>query len=307
LTSTARLEAPEEQALNRAFPFVSVIIPVYNDSVRLTKCLHALDRQTYPSDRYEILVIDNGSTQSIDMLVGEHANARAALEPKPGSYAARNKGLSVARGEVIAFTDSDCIPSPQWIAQGVEALLGNKEGGLVGGGIQVFPADPRRATAVELYDLVRGLVQKDYVHSGFAVTANLFTFRHVIETVGPFDAELKSGGDAEWGQRAVARGFRFVYAEAASIAHPARRTLGQIYDKVARVTGGCHQVHQNDPVHVPLRYRLAWSRHEFGTIRTDPRLRSRRERLRALAVQCFVEFVRVFERNRLRLGGKPRR
>jgi glycosyltransferase involved in cell wall biosynthesis len=287
---------------------VSVIIPVYNDPLRLAKCLQALDWQTYPGDRYEILVIDNGSAQSVEGVVRLHTRVRTCHEPKPGSYAARNKGLSLARGEVIAFTDSDCIPSPDWISKGVEALLENKEGGLVAGHIQIFPADPKRPTAVELYDLVRGLVQKDYVeYHGFAATANLFTFRHVIETVGPFDAELKSGGDADWGRRAVAQGFRFAYSDAASIAHPARRTLGEIYDKVARVIGGMHQRHLKNPVRAPLKHKLAWSRYEIATIRRDPRLRSRRDRLRTLAVQLFVEIVRVFEKNRLRLGGTPRR
>jgi glycosyltransferase involved in cell wall biosynthesis len=299
---------PEKHGLSRALPLVSVIIPVFNDPLRLAKCLQALDLQTYPGDRYEILVIDNGSTRSIEGLVRLHTRVRACHEPKPGSYAARNKGLSLARGEIIAFTDSDCIPSPDWISRGVDALLDNREGGLVAGNIQIFPADPKRPTAVELYDVVRGLVQKDYVeHHGFAATANLFTFRHVIDTVGPFDAELKSGGDAEWGRRALARGFRFVYADAASIAHPARRTLGQIYDKVARVIGGMHQNQLKHRAPAPLKYKLAYSRFEFGSIRRDPRLFLWRNRLRAFAVQVFVEFVRVFEKNRLRLGGKPRR
>jgi len=100
---------------NTATPFISAIIPVYNDSIRLRTCLQALEEQTYPKGAYEVIVVDNGSDESIEPIVAEFNQAKASYEPHPQSYAARNKGLSLARGGVIAFTDSDCIPAPDWI------------------------------------------------------------------------------------------------------------------------------------------------------------------------------------------------
>ena len=73
-------------------PFVSVIIPVYNDSKRLQICLNALDNQTYPKDKYEVTAIDNGSDEEVSPLVSVYRQAKAIYEAKPGSYAARNKG-----------------------------------------------------------------------------------------------------------------------------------------------------------------------------------------------------------------------
>ncbi len=97
---------------NALQPFVSVIIPVYNDAGRLRICLAALHKQTYDSDRYEIIVIDNGSDPSpvMDNLKVEFDNVVYDQELTPGSYAARNKGITIAKGDVIAFTDADCIP-----------------------------------------------------------------------------------------------------------------------------------------------------------------------------------------------------
>src|ERR1041384_5139232 len=96
------------------YSFVSVIVPVWNDAERLGHCLHALEKQTYPAESYEVIVVDNGSTDSVACLVAAYGRARLVSEQRPGSYAARNTGLNLARGQVIAFTDADCLPAPDW-------------------------------------------------------------------------------------------------------------------------------------------------------------------------------------------------
>ena len=77
-------------------PFVSVIIPVYNDPIRLQTCLQALEDQTYPKSSYEVIVVDNGSDESIEPIVAEFSQAKATYKAQPGSYAASNKGISLA-------------------------------------------------------------------------------------------------------------------------------------------------------------------------------------------------------------------
>jgi glycosyltransferase involved in cell wall biosynthesis len=96
-------------------PFVSVIIPVYNDVERLVLCLEALGKQTYARDRFEVVVVDNGSTSTIRPVVEAFPYCVAAFEAQPGSYAARNRGIAVSRGEIVCFTDADCVPSEGWI------------------------------------------------------------------------------------------------------------------------------------------------------------------------------------------------
>ncbi len=296
-----------------ATPRVSVIIPVYNDPERLQKCLSALEAQTYPGDRYDILVVDNGSAQDLAPLLSRYAHVRLTRAERPGSYAARNRGLTLAQGEVIAFTDADCIPALDWLERGVAALLREPNCGLVGGKVEVFFRDPSRPTAVELYESLTGFLQRDYVEEAqFAATANVFTWRSTVERVGPFEEALKSCGDLEWGQRVFAHGYRIVYADEVRVAHPARSSFGEVYRRARRIIGGMHDLDQRKhcryiglgrgflidslpPVRASLR---AWS---------DPRLRGLASRMKVILVMFFVQYVQVWERIRLGLGGTSMR
>ena len=113
--------------------FVSVIIPVYNDSKRLKICLAALENQTFPQKQYEVIVIDNGSQEDIRSVTNQYKQAVIYTEFQTGSYAARNKGISVSKGDILAFTDSDCIPASDWIENGVARLQTDSKCGLIAG------------------------------------------------------------------------------------------------------------------------------------------------------------------------------
>ncbi|MDJ0679755.1 MAG: glycosyltransferase family A protein [Xenococcaceae cyanobacterium MO_167.B52] len=218
--------------------FISVIIPVFNDQKRLKSCLAALEKQTYPQDNYEVIVVDNGSDQSLESVIKEFSQAKLTYCAVPGSYAARNHGISLAQGEIIAFTDSDCIPNSNWLQAGVKHLSTTDNCGLVAGKIEMFYRKPDCPTAVELYDDVTFFNQKRYAQEqNYGATANVFTYKSVFEQVGLFNAQLKSGGDKEWGQRVAAQGYGVVYGEDSAIAHPARYSFKQIYRKIARVRG----------------------------------------------------------------------
>ncbi|MFO7166538.1 MAG: glycosyltransferase [Chloroflexota bacterium] len=238
------MEAQTEATL----PFVSVIIPVFNDTERLLRCLQALERQTYPRARYEVVVVDNGSDDDVRAALRQHELVVFCCEPRPGSYAARNAGLAIARGEVLAFTDSDCLPQPDWIERGVARLSGLPAPGLVAGRITLFFQHPDRPTAVELFESLTGFPQQKYVEKyHYGATANVFTWRAVVERVGPFDATLTSGGDREWGQRVYAAGLPLLYADDVEVLHPARRTFGELARKVVRVTNGMEQLRAQQP------------------------------------------------------------
>lgn len=227
-------------------PFVSVIIPVFNDAKRLQICLSALARQTYPSNRYEVIVVDNGSDEDIAFIVAQFSQASIAYEHRPGSsYAARNRGVALAKGEVIAFTDADCIPATDWLENGVARLLEVSNCGLVAGKVELFCADPEQPTAVELYELLMAFPQQEYLEkSNFGATANVMTYKSVIDHVGEFDATLESSGDAEWGKRIFLAGYRQVYADDTCVAHPARSSWSQLYKKLVRVVQGQHDWQQ---------------------------------------------------------------
>jgi len=89
-------------------PSVSVIIPVYNDTERLLRCLEALEAQTYPRNRFEVIVVDNGSDVPVADTLNRHAGcAILVTEPRPGGFVARNAGIERASGEILAYINCD--------------------------------------------------------------------------------------------------------------------------------------------------------------------------------------------------------
>jgi cellulose synthase/poly-beta-1,6-N-acetylglucosamine synthase-like glycosyltransferase len=213
-------------------PFVSVIVPHYHDLPGLARCLAGLERQTYPSDRYEVVVADNNSPEGRDALeavVG--ARVRLVIVPEKGAGPARNGGVAAAFGEILAFIDSDCIAEPGWLRAGVEAL---RHGDLVGGKVEVRIETPGAPLPTEAFEAVFAFNNQRYVERlGFTVTANLFCPASLFRQVGGFRVGVPE--DLEWSRRARAAGFRLVYAPLAVVGHPARRTWSELVGKWKRL------------------------------------------------------------------------
>lgn len=236
-TAAPFLEEGGGPAMQGALPFVSVIVPVYNGAAFLPRCLAALEKQNYPAESYETLVVFNGGPCCVDAN-GPRSAVRFLQERTPGSYAARNRGIFNARGSVLAFTDVDCIPDPNWLKNGVQALTENPGCGFVGGKIEIVPKLSARLSLVERYEKNNYFLQRLYVNqSQFAATANMFTTREVIDRVGMFNWNLKSGGDKEWGGRVSSLGLQGFYEPAALVRHDAR-SLGALLRKARRIAGG---------------------------------------------------------------------
>lgn len=225
---------------SKSTPFVSVIIPVFNDNRYLGICLNSLASQTYPTGRYEVLVVDNNSDEDVQTVTSKFDFVSLLHEPMPGSYIARNRGFKASSGEVIAFTDADCIPAQNWIEQGVAALYSQENVGLVAGHIDLFAKDNNSPNPFELYETIALAFPQDQflANDHFGVTANLFTFKHVLNRVGLFDETLKSGGDRDWGQRVYAAGYRQIYGQEACIKHPARDSWESLRKRSVRIVGG---------------------------------------------------------------------
>ncbi|MEZ5773270.1 MAG: glycosyltransferase [Hyphomicrobiaceae bacterium] len=213
-------------------PRVSVIIPHLDDLAGLATCMAALERQTLPRADFEIVVGDNGSRAGCDAVAAAAAGAHVVAVAEKGAGPARNGAVAASRGRVLAFTDSDCLPDPGWLAEALDALEGAD---LVGGAMRVTAADPAHRTPAEAFELVFAFDNRTNVlKRGFSVTANLVTSRAVFEATGPFRNGVSE--DVEWCHRARARGFRIAYAERALVAHPARRSFAELTRKWRRVT-----------------------------------------------------------------------
>lgn len=217
-------------------PLISVIIPVFNDAARLRLCLAAL-RDQIGAPPFEVMVVDNGSTDDIDAVALDFPGVRWLKEAIPGSYNARNRAIGVAQGQILAFTDSDCIPDTRWLAEATAALEHDQGAGFVGGRVDMITTG--RLSPAELFDLAVGFPQRRFVEQvHFAMTANMVTRRATMDAVGPFDGSLKSGGDREWGTRAWKAGYPGIYVDGARVSHPTRSTPEEVLKRIRRVAGG---------------------------------------------------------------------
>lgn len=291
---------------------MSVVVPVFDDPAGLQLCLAGLAVQTYPRDQFEVLVVDNGSSRSLAPLLAGCVNARLLVEPGPGSYRARNRGIRAARGELLAFTDADCRPRPDWLEQGVRALLAEPGLGLVAGQVDVVARDPDRPTVLELFAMANQRRQWDYVAlDRFSETSNLFTRRTVLDRVGSFDERLLSCGDLVWGRRVAAAGWGLRYAATARVEHPALGAIRALARRYGRLVGGKYQIRRLYGPEVAATCTSPIDRGQLvASLRRswrDGRLPGVPQRLGVSAILVLLQVVAVVERLRVRLGGRPRR
>lgn len=221
-------------------PQVSVIVPTYNEKDTIETCLKNLLEQSY--DNYEVIVGDNGSTDATQKLV-ENFSVKLTVEGDvQSSYAARNKGVAAAEGDILAFIDADCLPDEDWIAEGVQRIQDGAD--LVGGRVQFTFSNP--PTAAEIFDSISNMqIERDVRDRSVAKTANLFVKKTVYQDVGPFPSDMISGGDVHWTEKATNSGYELVYEEKAKVRHPAR-SFTELLKKQYRVGKGQMGLRQQD-------------------------------------------------------------
>jgi GT2 family glycosyltransferase len=230
----AQMAAPLDRGSRPlSFGLVSIVVPHLNDYENLDTCLTMLQQQSFPRERMEIIVADNGSSrgpEAIRKLVG--ARARVIDVPQRGAGYARNAGVREAQGEVLAFVDSDCRPDPRWLEEGLAEL---KLGDIVGGRVDVLVRDPDHMTGPEAFETVFAFRNKRYVEDlNFTVTASMFVWRSVFDAVGEFVNGVPE--DLDWCRRARLKGYRIRFASKSIVGHPARRTMPELRLKWRRLT-----------------------------------------------------------------------
>ena len=203
---------------------VSVVIPVYNGAATLQAALRSLMTQTLARERYEVIVVDDGSSDdSAD--IARACGARTIVQRNAGAPAARNAGIRAARGAWVAFTDADCIASRGWLA----ALLGavtrqTASIGAAGKTIGLRSQTP----AARFVDLMGGLDASRYLQHPrfpFAPTANAIYRRDYLLQVRGFDERYATYDACDLHNR-IARAFSgaFPYEPRALVMHKHRES-----------------------------------------------------------------------------------
>jgi glycosyltransferase involved in cell wall biosynthesis len=202
-------------------PALSIVIPHLNEADNLARCLQSLHDEHEDGPDFEIIVVDNGSTDAPWTICESFPGTRLIVELMPGPGPARNAGAALAEADLIAFIDADCVAKPGWCRALIDHFDKHPETDFVGGAIGVLPA-ARDYTAVEAYEAIFSyrtamLVQKQH----FAPTGNMAVRRASFQKVGPF-AGIARHEDRVWGHKAISLGLNLAYV-------PEMRVL----------TGGC--------------------------------------------------------------------
>ena len=227
------------KSLSKYKPFVSVVIPTYNRKNSLKNCIVSLFNQTYPKDMYEVIVVNDGSTDGTEEILKEYEKKAPCkfkwfTQRNQGSYAARNLGIEMAKGGIICFIDDDCIADKHWIEKLVEGFTDGWVGG-VGG--QIIAYNPKKIVE-EYAKFDQEEAIKGEFYPSFLITCNAAYRKDILENCGYFDPYFRSGGDVDMGIRVTWKGYKLKYAPDAIVYHKHRTTfMGFIKQRYAYGTG----------------------------------------------------------------------
>lgn len=211
-------------------PGYAVIIPHYNDMVRLDRCLAALMAQDQAD--VEVVVVDNGSAEPLAPLIARWPQVRFVVEPRKGAAMARNRGVAETTAARLFFLDCDCLPAADWLAQARAACI---RADLVGGAIDVFDETAPPRNGAQAFEAVFAFDYRRYIdEKGFSVTANLLTRRDVFAAVGPLVPGVSE--DLDWCRRARSKGYGLICAEEVRVGHPSRNDWQALERKWLRLT-----------------------------------------------------------------------
>lgn len=217
-------------------PIVSVIVPVYNGGDAIAACIDALLDQVTRVE-FEILVVDNGSTDSTPLIMAQYAQRDARIrnlhQTKRGSYAARNIGIGAARGDFLFFLDADCVAEDGWI-EAMFAGLSSSEAGAALGWSNGDGKTPLSRTLQAEYEAILARYT-DGTTASRLDTRNCAIRKDIVEKVGPFREDFLNYGDAEMGYRILAIPSRVLFVKDAVITHTHIQELDEYIRKQKRI------------------------------------------------------------------------
>lgn len=210
--------------------FVSIIVPIYNSKNELERCLISLLSQDYPQDNYEVIVVDDGSNDNSLKLVEKFTVLLIRHNHNKGPAAARNTGISFAKGRLLLFLDSDCIVRRNWISSHVAVHKKRekeyKDTVCVGGPI-LLP--DKVNNFIEISDYYSSWYEQPRIKREltfeYLPTTNLSIKKEIIDKIGGFKEELKCGEDIEYGIRLRKNGYNLEFEQKIEVFHYGRKNF----------------------------------------------------------------------------------
>lgn len=203
---------------------ISIIIPVLNSERSIRDCLNAILDQGYPREHYEIIIIDNGSTDKSIEIIKQYPVKLLFEKRAHNSYMARNLGIKQAAGDIIVFLDADCIPQENWMINLITPFVSSDVGVVAG---EVFSAKPTNLIQ-GFYSYTNFLQQENKVDDGIRAlaTANIALRKEIFTEIGLFDETFRWGGDNDFGLRIQQEtDYRIIFLKIASVEHSHRHSF----------------------------------------------------------------------------------
>lgn len=215
------------------YPFISIVVPVRNREKDIAESLESLKQLDYPS--FEIIAVDNESTDRTREIISRYP-VQLTEQPRRGAYAARNRGVELAKGEIVAFTDSDCVVDKGWLKSLADCYSNDLVGG-AGGRVITFKSDSLVGTfqglgPQEIFDSPRRVELGPQNTSRF-LSAGLgsgnMSFRlSVLKEVNGFSEDMYKCGDYEICWRIQKAGYELVYEPKALVYHKPRYSVKEL-------------------------------------------------------------------------------
>jgi GT2 family glycosyltransferase len=240
---------PPGRPLLTGDPLVSIVVPVRDEEAIIGNCLTSVLGTRYPSEKREILIVDNGSSDRTAEIVKKHPVTYLFAPERAGPSHARNRGIEASSGEIVAFLDADCVVTKGWLEELVAAFETPDVWG-VAGEILSYPPQTR---AQRYMAMRKGRWQKPAVESKwwpFAVTANVAFRRDTFDQIGYFDPVLIRAQDKDFGRRFLSAGLKLEYSPTAVVFHRHRATTRGFFRQHVGWGFGAALLH--------LKYNLPW-------------------------------------------------
>lgn len=196
--------------MNDALPFISIVIPVFNEERYLSSCLDSLCKLDYPNEKLEIILVDNGSTDGT-LAIANQYDIGIFLHPDVNVGAVRNYGVVKASGELIVFIDSDCVVETDWLQRGLTSM--NEQYGAVGG-LYLLREQP---AWIERYWILQSA--RNFAYQTSFVGGCIFIRREAFEAVEGFSEVMSAGEDTDLTQRLRDAGYRLKIDPQLSVVH----------------------------------------------------------------------------------------
>jgi GT2 family glycosyltransferase len=227
-------------------PSFSVIVPTCSRPKQLAACLQSIARLDYPRDRFEVIVVDDGSQTPLEHVIApfrRQLNLVLIRQEKSGPGAARNSGAARATGKFLAFTDDDCAPATTWLLNLGKAFV-TQPNRIIGGRVlDAIPKNPYSAASQLMHDAVYAYYNADPGKAQFLSSNNLAVPTDRFIAIGGFDTTLPlaAGEDNELCSRWLLSGYPMTYSPEIVVYHAHELTFRSFWKQhFNRGRAACH-------------------------------------------------------------------